>query len=175
MTRQCVAGRRIGSSQQLRQETTAWHEDVNQTQRGVDWQMKTDDARTKLKSVYPKSRSNKALPLVKEYQNESRAAGNDQSTDSGSPFPISDSSVPHNTIAGLIVGAYHTAGQAARVPASTVLRLPVTPNRANCWGFPDESAGDASHWLDRLKPLSNRSLHISAIANAWRGVIHLTR
>lgn len=54
MTRQCVAGRRIGSVEQLRQETTAWHEDVNQTQRGVDWQMKIDDARTKLKSVYPK-------------------------------------------------------------------------------------------------------------------------
>ena len=54
MTRQCVAGRRMGSVDQLRQETTAWHEDVNRTQRGVDWQMKIDDARTKLKSVYPK-------------------------------------------------------------------------------------------------------------------------
>ena len=54
MTRQCVAGRRIGSSQELRQETTAWHEDVNQTQRGVEWQMKIDDARTTLTSIYPK-------------------------------------------------------------------------------------------------------------------------
>lgn len=54
MTRQCVAGRRLGSSEQLREETAAWHEDVNQTQRGVDWQMKIGDARTKLKSVYPK-------------------------------------------------------------------------------------------------------------------------
>jgi hypothetical protein len=54
MTRQCVGGRRIGSSKQLQQETTAWHEDVNHTQRGVEWQMKIDDARTKLKSVYPK-------------------------------------------------------------------------------------------------------------------------
>lgn len=54
MTRQCVAGRRMASTEQLRRETTAWHEDVNQTQRGVDWQMKIDDARTKLKSVYPK-------------------------------------------------------------------------------------------------------------------------
>jgi len=53
MTRQCVAGRRIPSAEQLRLETTAWHEDVNRTQRGVDWQMKIDDARTKLKSVYP--------------------------------------------------------------------------------------------------------------------------
>jgi hypothetical protein len=54
MTRQCVAGRRIGSIAELEQETTAWHEDVNQTQRGVDWQMRIDDARLKLKSVYPK-------------------------------------------------------------------------------------------------------------------------
>ena len=54
MTRQCVAGRRIGSTEKLGEETTAWHEDVNQTQRGVEWHMKIDDARTKLKSVYPK-------------------------------------------------------------------------------------------------------------------------
>ena len=54
MTRQCVAGRRIGSTEELEQETTAWHDDVNQTQRGVDWQMKIGDARLKLKSVYPK-------------------------------------------------------------------------------------------------------------------------
>jgi hypothetical protein len=54
MTRQCVTGRRLGSTQQLREETTAWHDDVNQTQRGVEWQMKIDDARTKLTSVYPK-------------------------------------------------------------------------------------------------------------------------
>jgi hypothetical protein len=37
----------------LREETKAWSNDVNATQRGVDWQMKIDDARTKLKSVYP--------------------------------------------------------------------------------------------------------------------------
>jgi hypothetical protein len=28
---------------------------VNSNQRGVDWQMKVDDARIKLKSVYPRS------------------------------------------------------------------------------------------------------------------------
>jgi hypothetical protein len=38
----------------LREETEAWSTDVNAAQRGVDWQMKIDDARTKLKSVYPK-------------------------------------------------------------------------------------------------------------------------
>ena len=37
----------------LRDETDAWSTDVNATQRGVDWQMRIDDARAKLKSVYP--------------------------------------------------------------------------------------------------------------------------
>lgn len=54
MTRQCVSGRRIGSVEELASETTAWATDVTEAQRGVDWQMKIDDARTKLKSVYPK-------------------------------------------------------------------------------------------------------------------------
>lgn len=54
VTRQCVAGRRFGDVETLREETSAWSSDVNDTQRGVDWQMKIDDARCKLKSVYPK-------------------------------------------------------------------------------------------------------------------------
>jgi len=54
LTRQCVAGRRFGDVTALREETEAWSTDVNAAQRGVDWQMKIDDARTKLKSVYPK-------------------------------------------------------------------------------------------------------------------------
>jgi len=54
LTRQCVAKRRIGDIETLQEEITAWGDDVNDSQRGVDWQMKIDDARTKLKSVYPK-------------------------------------------------------------------------------------------------------------------------
>ena len=54
MTRQCVRGRRIGDLGTLHDEVSAWSTDVNGTQRGVDWQMKVDDARCKLKSVYPK-------------------------------------------------------------------------------------------------------------------------
>ena len=54
MTRQCVAGRRIGDLKSLREQIRAWSHDVNKTQRGVDWQMKINDARCKLKSVYPK-------------------------------------------------------------------------------------------------------------------------
>ena len=41
--------------EKLREETKAWSTEVNSTQRGVDWQMKIDDARIKLKSVYPRS------------------------------------------------------------------------------------------------------------------------
>jgi DDE superfamily endonuclease len=54
LTRQCVAGRRFGDVDTLLKETSAWSSDVNDTQRGVDWQMKIEDARCKLKSVYPK-------------------------------------------------------------------------------------------------------------------------
>jgi hypothetical protein len=54
LTRQCIHGRRIGDLSTLQDEIAAWSADVNNTQRGVDWQMKTDDARCKLKSVYPK-------------------------------------------------------------------------------------------------------------------------
>ena len=54
LTRQCVAGRRFGTLQTLQKEIAAWSRSVNKRQRGVDWQMKIDDARHKLKSVYPK-------------------------------------------------------------------------------------------------------------------------
>jgi hypothetical protein len=54
MTRQCLHGRRIGELPLLQEEIGAWSLDVTSTQRGVDWQMKIDDARSKLKSVYPK-------------------------------------------------------------------------------------------------------------------------
>ncbi len=54
MTRQCIQGRRIADIATLRDETSARASDVNETQRGVDWEMRIDDARTKLKSVYSK-------------------------------------------------------------------------------------------------------------------------
>lgn len=54
MTRQCVRGRRFATIEELQTETAAWHEYVNDKQRGVDWQFRIDDARTKLKSLYPK-------------------------------------------------------------------------------------------------------------------------
>jgi hypothetical protein len=54
MTRQCVRGRRFATIEKLKDETAAWHEYVNDKQRGVDWQFRIDDARSKLKSLYPK-------------------------------------------------------------------------------------------------------------------------
>lgn len=56
LTRQCVTGRRFGTLAKLQKEIAAWSNDVNNTQRGVDWQMKINDARCKLKSLYPKIR-----------------------------------------------------------------------------------------------------------------------
>lgn len=57
LTRQCVSGRRFGTIESLRRETSAWSTDVNAKQRGVQWHMKVDDARVKLTSIYPKSKT----------------------------------------------------------------------------------------------------------------------
>ena len=57
MTRQCMSGRRLADIETLRAELAAWSCDVNTRQRGVDWQMKVDDARCKLSSVYPQIKS----------------------------------------------------------------------------------------------------------------------
>jgi hypothetical protein len=57
MTRQCLAHRCIGDIETLQKEINAWSEDINQQQRKVDWQFKIDEARYKLKSVYPNSLS----------------------------------------------------------------------------------------------------------------------
>ncbi len=54
MTSQCLTGRRIGEIEKLQSETKAWSERTNLKQRGIDWQFKVDDARTKLKRLYPK-------------------------------------------------------------------------------------------------------------------------
>jgi len=57
MTRQSIGSDRIGDLKTLCERIHDWSEDVNNTQRGVDWQMKIDDARCKLKSVYPKNKT----------------------------------------------------------------------------------------------------------------------
>jgi hypothetical protein len=54
LTRQCLKGRRLGDMKLLKSETTAWHRASNKRQRGVDWQFKIENARHKLKSLYPR-------------------------------------------------------------------------------------------------------------------------
>ena len=53
MTRQCLSARRIPDIETLRKETAAWAVSSNERQRGVDWQFTIEDARHKLKSLYP--------------------------------------------------------------------------------------------------------------------------
>ena len=54
MTRQCLSGRRIQNIEMLREEAEAWAMSSNVKQRGVDWLFTIEDARHKLKSLYPK-------------------------------------------------------------------------------------------------------------------------
>ena len=54
MTSQCLRGRRIGELAELQSEICLWSEKTNAKQRGVDWQFQIDDARQKLKRLYPK-------------------------------------------------------------------------------------------------------------------------
>ena len=49
-----VTGRRFATVEEISSQTTAWHEHNNARQRSVDWQFQVDDARVKLKSIYPK-------------------------------------------------------------------------------------------------------------------------
>ncbi len=52
MTRQCLS-RRIGEINNMRKEIKAWERNRNKCQIGVDWRFTTEDARIKLKSLYP--------------------------------------------------------------------------------------------------------------------------
>ena len=54
LTRQCLC-RRIPDIETLRRETQAWQKRRNAEQKQVDWQFTTDDARVRLKHLYPKS------------------------------------------------------------------------------------------------------------------------
>ena len=52
LTRQCL-DRRIPDQEALVDEVSAWGHDRNVKQSGIDWQFSTDDARIKLKRLYP--------------------------------------------------------------------------------------------------------------------------
>lgn len=57
MTSQCICGRRIGELDALQSEIGTWSEKTTAKQRGVDWQFTIDNARNKLKHLYPKIKS----------------------------------------------------------------------------------------------------------------------
>jgi len=54
LTSQCLSDRRIGELAKLQTEIAAWSEKTNAKQRGVDWQFRIENARVKLKRLYPK-------------------------------------------------------------------------------------------------------------------------
>jgi hypothetical protein len=54
LTRQCL-DRRIDDLGVLNTELTAWQEATNTAQRQIEWHFTTDDARIKLRYLYPKS------------------------------------------------------------------------------------------------------------------------
>jgi hypothetical protein len=56
LTRQCLA-RRIPDKSTLINETTAWQDARNRQEANIDWRFTTDDARIKLKHLYPKNQS----------------------------------------------------------------------------------------------------------------------
>lgn len=53
LKRQCLAGR-IDCIEKMRSKVAAWNADRNNRQSRVDWQFRTNDARIKLKRLYPK-------------------------------------------------------------------------------------------------------------------------
>jgi hypothetical protein len=53
LKRQCLAGR-IACIEKMRDGVSAWNIDRNNRQSNIDWQFRTDDARVKLKRLYPK-------------------------------------------------------------------------------------------------------------------------
>ena len=50
---QCLGKNRIPSIDKLNEQLLAWHNNRNSSQKGVDWQFTADNARIKLKSIYP--------------------------------------------------------------------------------------------------------------------------
>lgn len=53
LTIECLSSRRIPTIDDLNENLTAWHNNRNATQKGVDWHFSTTDARKKLKHLYP--------------------------------------------------------------------------------------------------------------------------
>lgn len=54
LTSQCLSDRRLGARTERQTAIATWSEKTNATQRGVDWQCRIENARVKLKRLYPK-------------------------------------------------------------------------------------------------------------------------
>ena len=54
LTSQCLSDRRLGELAELQTEIGIWSDKTNAKQRGVDWQFRIENARVKLKRLYPK-------------------------------------------------------------------------------------------------------------------------
>jgi hypothetical protein len=54
MTRQSMHGHRFPTIESIQSQVSAWAGATNARQRGVDWQFTVEDARKKLKHIYPK-------------------------------------------------------------------------------------------------------------------------
>lgn len=55
LSRQCLGERRFGTAAVMDAEIGAWEEDRNQKRLGANWRFTTNDARIKLKSLYPRT------------------------------------------------------------------------------------------------------------------------
>lgn len=53
MSMQCLGNQRIPKIEELNEKLAEWERDRNQRQKGVNWQFTTEDARIKLKRLYP--------------------------------------------------------------------------------------------------------------------------
>jgi hypothetical protein len=53
LSRQCLGNQRIAAIDELNEALTAWEIDRNSRQKGVNWQFSAEDARIKLKRLYP--------------------------------------------------------------------------------------------------------------------------
>jgi len=53
LVRQCLGERRLPDEETLRREAEIWAEERNRQGASVDWRFTTEDARTKLRSLYP--------------------------------------------------------------------------------------------------------------------------
>jgi hypothetical protein len=57
LTNQCLSHRRIDNIEDLKTEILSWSVSRTANQKGIDWQFTAQDARTKLKALYPEFRT----------------------------------------------------------------------------------------------------------------------